>query len=239
MLEVGCGTGQLTNFLSIANRSVYGADLCLNSLRLGRRFARENDLRRARFVQMNLFRPCFRGELFDLVISNGVLHHTSDPFLAFRTISRLVRPGGHLLVGLYHRWGRLLTDLRRWIFRATGDRLTFLDPNLRRGGWRGPRRRAWFMDQYKNPHESKHTIGETSGWLERIGFELVRSLPGTRPFQPLRDDEALFQAEAPGGALERWVAELAMLAGGSREGGFFVVIGRRPDAGPAPAQKSV
>ena len=34
VLEVGCGTGQLTNFLGITCRSVVGTDLCLNSLRL-------------------------------------------------------------------------------------------------------------------------------------------------------------------------------------------------------------
>ena len=50
--------------------------------------------------------------------------------------------------------------------------------------------------------------------------------------------EALFEPEAPGSPLERWLSELAMVANGSREGGFFVVIGRRPE-GPAPAQKSV
>src|SRR3954453_20652721 len=36
VLEAGCGTGQLTNFLSIANRSVFGADICLNSLGMAR-----------------------------------------------------------------------------------------------------------------------------------------------------------------------------------------------------------
>ncbi len=35
VLEVGCGTGQLSNFLGIGCRNVVGADLCLNSLRLG------------------------------------------------------------------------------------------------------------------------------------------------------------------------------------------------------------
>src|SRR5204862_2699765 len=30
VVEVGCGTGQLTNFLAIAHRSVLGVDLCLN-----------------------------------------------------------------------------------------------------------------------------------------------------------------------------------------------------------------
>ena len=41
VLEVGCGTGQLTNFLGMAwNRTVFGSDLCLNSLRLANRFPR-------------------------------------------------------------------------------------------------------------------------------------------------------------------------------------------------------
>src|ERR1017187_5641223 len=37
VLEVACGTGQLTNFLGQSwKRKVFGADLCLNSLRLGK-----------------------------------------------------------------------------------------------------------------------------------------------------------------------------------------------------------
>src|SRR5262245_18194269 len=36
VLEAGCGTGQLTNFLGMNwRRRVIGADLCMNSLRLG------------------------------------------------------------------------------------------------------------------------------------------------------------------------------------------------------------
>ena len=45
-----------------------------------------------------------------------------------------MKPGGYLLVGLYHRYGRLITDFRRQLFRFTRDRFTFLDPNLRKGG---------------------------------------------------------------------------------------------------------
>jgi SAM-dependent methyltransferase len=234
IIECGCGTGQLSNFLSIANRTVFGTDMCLNSLKLGHEFKEKHALDRAHFLQMNLFRPVFKPDSFDLVISNGVLHHTSDPFLAFRTISRLTRPGGYLLVGLYHRYGRLVTDLRRAIFNLTRDRFTSLDPNLREGGFRHAKWKAWFMDQYKNPHESKHTIGEVIGWLRQIGFQLVRSLPSSRPFQPIDAKTRLFEPEQPGNWMERSMVELGMIRGGSREGGFFIVIGRRP-----PAQKSV
>jgi SAM-dependent methyltransferase len=228
IVECGCGTGQLSNFLSIANRTVFAADLCLNSLRLGQRFKRDNGLERVHFAQMNLFRPPFKPGSFDVVVSNGVLHHTSDPFGAFQSIAKLARPGGYVLVGLYHRYGRLITDFRRQVFRLTGNRLRGLDPNLRAGGFGGAKRNAWFMDQYKNPHESKHTLGEVMGWLREAGLEFVSSLPRSRPFQSLSENDRLFRPEPPGSWLERLVVELGMISSGSREGGFFVVIGRRP-----------
>lgn len=227
VLEVGCGTGQMTNFLSVANRTVIGTDLCLNSLRLGQAFKARNGLARAHFMQMNLFRPAVRPESFDLVLSNGVLHHTADPFLGFRSIATLVRPGGYILVGLYHRYGRLVTDARRVIFRLFGERTHLLDPNLRKAESSTAKKRAWLMDQYRHPHESKHTIGEVLGWLRETGIDFVKSIPRSVPFAPFTPEERLFQPERPGSALERFVAESSMAFGGSSEGGFFIVIGRK------------
>lgn len=228
IVECGSGTSQLSSFLSLASRNVFAADLCMNSLRLGRDFARRHGLSRVHFVQMNLFRPPFQPERFPLVISNGVLHHTSDPFLAFQSISRLVAPGGYLLVGLYHRYGRLITDLRRVLFRLSGDRFQFLDPNLRRERTSRAKKQAWFADQYKHPHESKHTIGETLGWLDAIGFRFVKCIPISKPFRSFADDERLFAHDEPGNAIERLLVELGMITTGSREGGFFIVIAQRP-----------
>ena len=228
VLEVGCGTGQLSNFLSITNRTVFGADLCLNSLRLGRDFARRHSLKRVQFLQMNLFRPAFVDKSFDLVVSNGVLHHTSDPFLAYKTIAQLVKPGGFLLVGLYHRYGRLITDARRIWFRLSGDRLLSLDPNLRNVSKSAAKKRAWLADQYKHPHESKHTIGQTLQWIEKIGFRFVTSIPRSRPFAPFAPGDSLFDPEPPGNALERLLVETGAILRGSREGGFFIVIAQRP-----------
>lgn len=228
IIECGCGTGQLSNFLSIANRSVFATDMCLNSLRLGQDFAARHQLTRVHFAQMNLFRPVFRPETFHLVISNGVLHHTADPFLAFRSIARLVKPGGYILIGLYHRYGRLVTDARRLIFRLSGNRFKGLDPNLRRRESSDAKKGAWFADQYQHPHESKHTIGETIDWVKEIGFEFVRSIPSTKAFQPFSMQQSLFEPQPPGHALERRLVELGMARSGSREGGFFIVIGRKP-----------
>ena len=62
VLEAGCGTGQLSNFLGMNwGRTVIGADLCLNSLRLAKSFRDRCSIANAQFVQMNLFRPPFAG----------------------------------------------------------------------------------------------------------------------------------------------------------------------------------
>ena len=228
ILEVGCGTGQLSNFLGMRwGRTVFGTDMCLNSLRLGQEFKVENQIDGVAFFQMNLFRPIFRPETFDVVVCNGVLHHTSDPFLGFQSISRLVKRGGVIIIGLYNTYGRIPTDIRRFIFRVIGNRLKFLDPRLRDRSIGDLRKYTWFMDQYQHPHESKHTIGEALSWFDRSGFEFVNSIPKTRAFAGLEPDEKLFAPNPRGDALDHLIVQLGMCLSGGREGGFFIMIGQR------------
>jgi SAM-dependent methyltransferase len=228
IIECGCGTAQLSNFLSAANREVFATDICVNSLRMGKRFADEQGAGRVHFVQQNLFRPAFKPGSFHLVISNGVLHHTSDPRRAFESIATLVAPGGYILVGLYHRYGRLACDARRLLYRVTGERFKGLDQEVARGDASAARREAWFNDQYRHPHESKHTIRETLGWLKGVGFSFVTSIPSPKLFASIGPDFELFSPTRPAGALELGLAELLHTFSGGRDNGFFVVLGRRP-----------
>lgn len=227
ILECGCGTGQLSNFLSVANRNVIGTDICLNSLKLAQKFKGENQLKRVHFIQMNLFRPIFKPETFDLVISNGVLHHTADPFLGYKTISRLVKRNRYVIIGLYHKHGRIATDIRRIIFNISRDRFKFLDSRLRKKNLEEIRKNTWFADQYKNPHESKHTIREVQSWFKTNGFEFVKSIPKAGLFATFDENERLFEAEKPRNWLESLMSEFMMTFTGSKEGGFFVVFGQR------------
>ena len=110
ILEVGCGTGQMTNFLAMTwGRTVVGSDICFNSLRLATGFRDRFAIHNAHFVQMNLFDPFFKEHSFDVIISNGVLHHTADAEAAFHSISRMLKPGGYIVIGLYNWLGRLPT----------------------------------------------------------------------------------------------------------------------------------
>ncbi|HXK61337.1 MAG TPA: methyltransferase domain-containing protein [Acidobacteriota bacterium] len=231
VLDCGCGTGQLANFLGIAQRSVFGTDVCLNSLKMAESFRSTHDLDRVHFVQMNIFRPVFKAGSFDFVICNGVLHHTADPKKGLAKLAALVKPGGYLVIGLYHRFGRLRTDMRRLLLRVIGEGGAWLDPRIRRAGLTGDRRKAWFNDQYRNPHESKHTVGEVLRWLESYGLTFIKSLPKTRFDSQFEPNEQLFQAEPPGKPVERAIVEIGQVFGQAVENGFFVVIAQRPQTG--------
>ena len=231
VLEVGCGTGQLSNFLGISCRRIVGVDLCLNSLRLGERFRATHGLERISFMQMNLFRLAFTPEQFDVILCNGVLRHTSDPYGGFRGLLPFLKPGGHIVIGLYNRYGRLMTDFRRQIFRATRGRARWIDPIIRAGTRSDAKVEAWFADQYRHPHESKHTIGEVLEWFTDSDIEFLRGIPSVTPGPNRLHEIDLFEPEERGTRLDHVLVQLREIATGNREGGFFLMIGRKSEGG--------
>lgn len=227
VLEAGCGTGQLTNFLGLSwKRRVFGGDVCLNSLRLANSFRERHRIANAAFLQMNLFRPPFRDNSIDVVISNGVLHHTGDARKGFETLLRKVKPGGLILIGLYNSYGRLPTLWRRRVFERFGPTLYFLDSRLTSARMNEGRWQAWFRDQYRHPHETRHSIDEVLGWFDTAGVDFLSSIPAADG-SLFTKDTRLFAPHPRATVTGRWATQLQMLLTGGRDGGLFIVIGRK------------
>jgi len=227
VLEAGCGTGQLTNFLGLSwKRRVFGGDICLNSLRLANGFRERYRIANAAFLQMNLFRPPFRDGSVDVVICNGVLHHTGDARAGFEVLLRKVKPGGFILIGLYNSYARLLTLCRRWAFERFGPPLYFLDPRLISARMNEDRWRAWFREQYRHPHETRHSIDEVLGWFDASGVDFLSSVPAADG-SPVTNTTRLFEQHSRGTITVRAAAQLQTLLTGGRDGGLFIMIGRK------------
>jgi SAM-dependent methyltransferase len=227
VLDLGCGTGQMTIFLANGRRLVVGADLTRASLALAADAARRFGVERAFFVETDLRRPGLAEGRFDVVLSLGVLHHTPDPRAAFASLARLARPGGVIVVGLYNAFARLPHRLRRLLARATGMRLVPWDPVLSRRQAEPARRAAWLRDQYLHPEEHRHTLGEVQDWFRENEVEYLRSYPSA-----LLDDAAPQGDELFSKAEDNWwpegiLAQLGWMRTLGAEGGLFIVIGRR------------
>ena len=120
LLEVGCGMG--TDLLQFARggANVTGVDLTPRSVETSRHhlelYGQKGD-----FALTDAERLPFADESFDVVYSNGVLHHTPDTAEAVREVHRVLRPRGLARVMLYYRhswnyWFEIV--LHRGLFRG-------------------------------------------------------------------------------------------------------------------------
>jgi carbamoyltransferase len=198
VLDLGCGTGQLTNFLGISCRRVIGADLSLNALRLGERFRAKFHLDRVHFVQMNLLRPCFGREQFDVIICNSVLHYTADPYAGFQGLLPLLKPGGYIVVEVNNKFARVLAGLRGNSAGRTA------------------------------PYASNHTVDEVLAWFDDNDLQFVRGVPSVLPTKPPLNMHALFDAEPRGSKLDHALVQAREIVTGGLQDGSFVLIGRKP-----------
>lgn len=101
VLEVGCGLG--TDFVQFARAGAkgFGIDLSERSLALTAGRLKAEGLSGS-LLQADAEKVPFKDGTFDLVYSWGVLHHTPDTARAVRELIRVCKPGGEILVMLYH-----------------------------------------------------------------------------------------------------------------------------------------
>jgi SAM-dependent methyltransferase len=224
IIEVGCGTGQMSLYLARADRLVVGADLSRSALLLAAAAARRCGIEKVRFVESDIANLGARPGAFDLVYCSGVLHHTPDPATAFRNIAGLARPGGMFVIGLYNSLARIPLRLRRGLARLVGDRWISGDPVLRDRAHQPDRREAWLRDQYHHPEEHRHTLAEVQRWFDASGIDYVRAYPSA-----LLDGEerGLFEPDEDAWRLEGWLAQIGWIRKLGHEGGLFIVVGRR------------
>jgi SAM-dependent methyltransferase len=224
VVEIGCGTGWLTNSLALHyGTRVEAVDLTERALARARLVAaRVGVAARVRFVADDLF--AFAPTVSpDLVVSVGVLHHTHSCADAFRRVAGFVDRGGFVFVGLYHRPGRApFLSLFHELLARDGEaaalrRYRELNPGIEDETFL----RSWFRDQVLHPHESQHTLEEVCGWLAELGFALrSTSINRCAPFTDVRE---LF-------ALEREYEEISRRRNRVEKRyfpGFFTILAER------------
>src|SRR5271156_3862365 len=100
VLDVGCGPGRVLGFLAQRGIRCIGLDRSRVSLALAiERYGRPGA------VGDNLHLPFADGTV-DVVISDGVIHHTENPQAAFAENFRILKPGGRMYLAVYKPSGR-------------------------------------------------------------------------------------------------------------------------------------
>jgi ubiquinone/menaquinone biosynthesis C-methylase UbiE len=182
--EIGCGPGRATMYLAKLCLDVTAVDISEASLaRAGKRAPA------ARFVgATNLALPFSDGS-FDAVVSDGVIHHTPDPYRSFRENVRILRDGGFLYLGVYKRRryyyyvytyaGPLIRRIAcsppgRILLNMTVIPVYYLTHLVKSRGrrtWAGAK--SFFYDYVITPQATFYTREEVQAWGAKEGLELT------------------------------------------------------------------
>jgi len=186
--DIGCGPGRATKFLAERGMDVVGLDISAESIHLAKARAPA-----ARYICASNLKLPIRDGAFDVVISDGVIHHTAAADVSFRENARLLAPGGYLYLGVYRRhryyyylytyFGALLRWIARWRWGQVLITAIFLPPYYAahlvktRGKRTWPGARNFFFDYFLTPRATFHTHEEVSGWGREAGLTLLAYEP--------------------------------------------------------------
>ena len=192
VLELGSGAGFRRVRVLPQRRHLHGIDIAPENIDRARRHLELYGLP-AEFLEADAEALPFKDASFDLVFSNGVLHHTASIEQSFAEAHRVVRPGGEFWVILYHR-----DSIFHWV-------TLFLYDHLLRGGFR---RRSFAerlsMIEYTTsdalPTVNVYSVRQVRRLLEGAGFApngswirklLHEDIPGGRRFRRLLPQQLL------------------------------------------------
>ncbi len=237
IIDVGTGTGQLSAFLSLRRENVLGVDFSDSSLNKARSLKEKLALKSLTLKKVDVLNEEQVeniGEKFDCLLCLGVLHHTDDPYEGFRNVTKLVKPGGYVAIGLYNKCGRTLLKIRRLLAKTifrNNERAKEYFIRLQLGDEQDAETiRGWWNDQYEHPQETAHTVGEVLDWFEKNDIEYWGANPSLLFFD--KSDPTISGAwnsadKRYPGPLARFCKQLKWMWTTHRDGGYWVMFGKK------------
>ena len=154
----------------------------LNAQNLFKRFSNKKNFK---FFESSI-NEFFHNEKFDIVLSEGVLHHHKNPYSQFKKCQKFLKKGGYFILGVANNAGcfqRMLARQSLYVFSKNQDeiienaKILFSDFLKRSHKYSGRKIEDIIADIFIVPIWKPISIKEIESWFKKNNFKLFNSYP--------------------------------------------------------------
>lgn len=194
VLEIGCGAGWLSNTIAYYyGIPVTAIDFNSTAIQQAKDLSGLLNVN-VEYQVADLF--TYQCEPKDMVLSVGVLHHTSDARGGIRKCIELTKSHGKVFIGLYHQYGRApFLEYFKRMKEINSDKeflySKYIELDHRQKD--GQQSKSWFLDQVLHPYETQHTLKEVYEVFEEMGVQMIGT--SINHYEEFNDVQELFELE--------------------------------------------
>ena len=184
--DIGCGCGRNLYYAKDFSAKLFGVDLSARSIDFAKQLVDSDKLE---LIEGNNLSIPIANDSIDLVISDGVCHHTGNTYKAISECVRILRPEGRLYLAVYKKYryypflyfviggffrilnkykiGKLILDNIFIPLHYIGYKL------FRKGTLLFSETRNIFFDYFITPIATFHSKKNINNWVDSLNAELL------------------------------------------------------------------
>jgi len=188
--DIGCGCGRNLFYAKDFSAKMFGVDVSVRSLNFARQLVDSDKLELIEGDNLSI--PLEKNTI-DLVISDGVCHHTGDTFKALSECVRILKPSGKLYLAVYKKFryypflyyflGSPLRILNRYQFGNLAIENLFIPLHyfiyklFRKRSFSLFETRNIFFDYFITPIATFHSKSNIINWVNNLNSKVIDYYP--------------------------------------------------------------
>lgn len=193
VLEVACGRGMLSVYLSYYAQSVVGVDIFESEIEHANRLKAEHEVTNCEFIASDIIQTHLEEESFDIIVAEAALHHIIYDMRIGEKLWEYLKPGGRLIFISeplsYNFFNELNRFIRHWRRHMFGEFQLWYE-HIEQFGAKFDSINYYYFDIFSQPFKYLEKVVPKKVFLKifaafwKLDDFIVKNFKGIRKYSP-------------------------------------------------------